>query len=85
MNLYIYKEKSATLTHDGEGSRVDLQFNVGTKRSQEPDILLFFNFTKCYLCQWQGKGKAWGKIDTIQLISNLRTSTLCTDHYIIRK
>jgi len=77
MNLHTHKGKSDTLNHDGEASEVKLQLNVGTKRSQKPIILLFFTFTKCYLCQWHDKGEAWGKNDTIQLISNLRISTVC--------
>jgi len=77
MNLHTHEGKSDTLYHDGETSGMKLQLNAGTKQSQEPIILLFFNFTKCYLCQWHGTGEAWGKSDTIQLISNLRISTVC--------
>jgi hypothetical protein len=77
MNLHTHKGKSDTFHHVGETSGVKLQLNVGIKQSQEPIILLFFTFTKCYLCQWHRKEKAWGKNDTIQLISELRISTVC--------
>jgi hypothetical protein len=77
MNLHIHMGKSDTLNHGGETSGVKLQLNVSTKQSQKPIILLFFTFTKCYLCQGHMMGKAWGKNDTIQLILNLRISTVC--------